>query len=404
MNRTSRLLATVTVIALVMAVGASSALAAATHYYVVANNNTFPTNTISVYQVSGTSLVNVTTVPTGGAGNGAGYYAAKTQSIAHDGTATCVFVGDDESGDISAMKVIPTAPYLRVVSNYFSPDGDAGSFSGLGVTVAGGYLYANYTGNGSTIPPAIGVWKIGPGCSLSFVTHLLTTGVNGGQIDGMAVTPNGSYLVVGYGDGSVGSYAIGGGTISLIGQEIIAGNSVGAGAYAGSVAISSNGQWAIFGDFSPSNTTQLDVASIGSNGALAPTTTYGGTGGLGNGVDANGIQLSPNNQFIYVADALSGQETTVSFDATTGVITYPNNCLTNLNGFNQNWSTVSQVAAAATTGSGLGLYMSEAHLTGDSYIALLGVNSTTGCATEVTHSPFTDPNGGGLQSITAYSN
>ena len=378
----------------------------ATNYYVVGNNNTFPTNTVSVYRVSGTSLVPLTTVPTGGEGTNGGYFSQVQQSIAQDGSNTCVFAGDSNSADISAMKVIAASPYLQVVTTYISPDGDASTSDGLGITVAGGYIYANYTGNtavGGSTPPSIGIWKIGSGCTLSFVTHLANTaGINGGLIDGMAVTPNGKYLIVGYGDGSVGSYAIGGGSISLIGQEIITGNTVGAGAYAGGVAISSNGLWAIFSDYSGSNTTQFDVAKIGSNGSLATTVTYGGTGQLGNGIDTNGAALSPNNKFIYAANSLSGQETTVAFDATTGVITYPNPCLTTLNGFDINWANASQVATVVNTGSGAGLYISEEFLTADSYIALLGVNSTTGCATEAPHSPFVDTNGGSLESITAY--
>jgi len=87
--------------------------AAAPHYYVVANNNNSSTNSVSVYQISGTSLVSLTTVPTGGMGNGGGYFAAATQSIAHDGTNTCVFAGDAGSADISAMKVIPNRPLSK---------------------------------------------------------------------------------------------------------------------------------------------------------------------------------------------------------------------------------------------------------------------------------------------------
>jgi hypothetical protein len=400
MTKISRTLVLMVSLALLLAVSSSSA-SAATHYYVVANNNTSPTNTVSVYQISGTSLVSLTTVPTGGSGSGGGYFAEVTQSIVLDGSNTCVFAGDAGSGDISAMKVIGTSPYLSVVGNYFSPDGDTASNFGLGITISGRYLYANYTGG--TTPPAIGVWKIEAGCKLSFLTHLSTGGLNGGTIDGMAVAPTGKVLVAAYGDGSVGSYAIGDGSVSLIGQEMIAGNTVGAGAYAGSVAISSNGTWAIFGDFSPSNNTQLDVAKITSDGALSPTATYGGTGSLGSGVDTNGIQVSPDNRFIYVVDSYSGQETTVSFDTLTGVVTYPNACLTSLKGYNINWTFASQPATITPLGAGGGLYISEAFLTGDSYIALLQVNYTTGCATEVPNSPFVDTNGGNLESISAWS-
>jgi len=390
-----RMLFALTVVTLLAALCASSAFAA--NHYVVANNDT-STNTVSVFQVSGISLVPLTTVPTGGQGLGGGYFAEVRQSIAQDGTNTCVFAGDAVSSDIAAMKVIAVSPYLKVVSNYVSPDGDSGDYEGLGVTVSGGYVYANYTASGT-----IGVWKIGAGCTLTFVTHTTASGLFGGSIDGMAVTPNGKYLVAAYGDGSVGSYAIGSGNITLIGQETITGNTVGGGASAGSVAISSNGTWAIFGDFSAVNNTQLDVAKIGSNGLLATTTSYGGTGSLGSGVDSNGIALSPDNKFIYVADSYSGQETTVSFDATTGVITYPHACLTSLNGYNVDWTFVSQVATVVNSGSGGGLYMSEGFLNGDSYIALLKVNSTTGCATEAPNSPFADTNGGNLESITSYS-
>ena len=403
MIRIPKTLAAVTLILLLVLSGSA---VAATHYYVVANNNTSPTNKVSVYEVSGTSLVNVSNVATGGQGTNGGYFAQVRQSITHDGGNTCVFAGDAASNDIAALKVIPTNPYLRLVKDYLSPDGDAGSAAGIGITVNSGFLYANYTGDGVNIPPSIGVWQVGAGCTLTFVTHLTnTSGLNGGQIDGMAVTPNGKYLVAAYGDGSVGSYAIGGGSISLIGQEFISGSGVGSGASAGSVAISSNGQWAIFGDFSAFNNTQLDVANIASNGSLGTTTTYGGTGSLGNGVDSNGIALSPDNRFIYIADSYSGQETTVSFDATTGVVTYPNHCLTSLNGFNVNWVYASQVATVATAGSGGGLYVSEGFLSGstNSYIGLLGINSTTGCATEAPRSPWLDSNGDALESITAYS-
>lgn len=384
-------------LALLVALSSTSAFAA--NYYVVANNNSSP-NSISVFRVSGTSLVPMTNVATGGNGIGGGYFAEAQQSIAQDGSNTCVFAGDAGSGDVAAMKIVSASPYLSVVGNYVSPDGDTATLDGLGITVTGGYLYANYTGG--TTSPAIGIWKIGAGCTLSYVKHLVTGGLAGGSVDGLVATPNGKYLVAGYGDGSVGSYTIGGGNISLIGQEVIAGNTVGAGAYAGSVAISSNGKWAIFGDFSPSNATQLDVASIGSSGALAPTTTYGGTGSLGGGIDTNGIQLSPDNRFIYVVDSYSGQETTVSFNATTGAITYPNACLTNLNGYNVNWVFASQPAVVANSGAGGGLYISEGFLTNDSYIALLKVNSTTGCTMEAPNSPFVDTAGGTLESITSY--
>ena len=60
MTKISRTLVAMASLALLLAVSSGRA-AASTHFYVVANNNTSPTNTVSVYQISGTSLVSLTT-------------------------------------------------------------------------------------------------------------------------------------------------------------------------------------------------------------------------------------------------------------------------------------------------------------------------------------------------------
>ena len=65
MTRISKTFVAIAVLALLLAVSSRSTFAA-THYYVVANNDTSPTNSDSVFQVSGSSLVSLTTVPTGG--------------------------------------------------------------------------------------------------------------------------------------------------------------------------------------------------------------------------------------------------------------------------------------------------------------------------------------------------
>ena len=298
---------------------------------------------------------------------------------------------------------------MQVVQNYHSPYGDAATAGGLGLVITRlgsiQYLISDYTGNDNNVQPAIGIWSFGEGCELEIDDHLPTQGLNGGPIDSMALTPSGAILVVAYTDGSVGSYIIDrrGGSIHLVSQEVIAGSGVGSGAYAGSVAISRDGKWAIFGDSSASNTTQVDVASIGSNGALAPTITYGGDGSLGSGLDTAGIAVSPDDRFIYAVNSGSGQETTLSFDTTTGIVTYPNNCLTDLKDYNTDWAIASQVQVIGTLGAGTGMYVSEGFLSSDSYIALLSINSKTGCATELPRSPFTDSNGGSLQSIVGFT-
>jgi len=400
-------------VALILAglfLAATAGSAFASRNYVVANNNTSPTNTISIYELfgntQGASLVSVTTVPTGGQGIGGGYPANPTVVATKQYPIPgCVFVGDAGSSDIAVLKPINQSPYLQVVGNFYSVDGDAATAGGLGIVASGAYVYASYTGNGNNISPAIELWFDSTGhCFLENGGRLVTAGINSGPIDSMAVTPNSNHpaLIVGYTDGSVGSYSIGA-NILLIGQEMIAGSGVGSGAYASSVAISRDGKWAIFADSSASNTTQVDVAPLTPRGRLGPTTTYGGDGTLGTGLNSTSVALSPDNRFIYVVDSGSGQLTTLSFDTTTGIVTYPNNCLTDLKGYNASWATASQVDVIGDAGTGQGLYISEGFLTGDSYIALLAVDSKTGCTTELPRSPFVDSNGGSLQSIASFN-
>lgn len=158
-----------TLVVLFFATSAGSAFA--THQYVVANNNVSPTNTVTVYELSGAglgaSLVEVSTVPTGGVGIGGGYPANSTIIVTNDDepASNCVIVGDAGSGDISTMKPIGRSPYLQVVRNFHANDGDAATAGGLGLEVVGSYLYASYTGNGINIPPAVEVWSAGQ-CSL----------------------------------------------------------------------------------------------------------------------------------------------------------------------------------------------------------------------------------------------
>ncbi|MGA7382173.1 MAG: hypothetical protein WBX03_15095, partial [Terriglobales bacterium] len=141
MTRIPRILAAVTLGALLLSVCGASAFAA-THYYVVTDDDNAVSNSVSVYEVAGISLTHLTTVPTGGTGLGGGYFAEVHQSVAKDGSNTCVFAADAGSGDIAGMKVIGASPYLQVVGNYVSPDGDQGNLDGIGITISGSYLYA----------------------------------------------------------------------------------------------------------------------------------------------------------------------------------------------------------------------------------------------------------------------
>ena len=125
-------------------------------------------------------------------------------------------------------------------------------------------------------------------------------GLNGGWIGGMAI--HGNLLVVAYGDGSIQSFNISGGTpISNDDEQ----NATGfAGAYfPESVDITQDGHYAIFGDAALYTT--VEVSDI-SSGKLTPTTMYilGTTmNAVGPGNNSASVRLSPDESLLYIGNS-----------------------------------------------------------------------------------------------------
>jgi hypothetical protein len=65
------------------------------------------------------------------------------------------------------------------------------------------YLFAAYFTSGT-----IAIYAQGPDCTLTLKSEIIAIGGNVGSVDGMRVSPNGKYLIVARGDGSIGSYTI----------------------------------------------------------------------------------------------------------------------------------------------------------------------------------------------------
>jgi hypothetical protein len=87
---------------------------------------------------------------------------------------------------------------------------------GLAENPKGTLLFAAYAGSAT-----IATYRQLSGCKLEFLGEAITAGAgDGGAVDGMKVTPNGATLVLGYSDGSIGSYKISStGTLTLISRS-----------------------------------------------------------------------------------------------------------------------------------------------------------------------------------------
>jgi len=327
--------------------------------YVVTNDDvsaSTPSNSATVYSIgSGGALTLVTSLKTGGSGNGGGYFAMGKANVAHSKTQACSFISDGNPNtstatipDVAALNLAT----LKMSGPYPAGSTDNGTNYGVGLADAGKYLVAGFSGNFTlTIAPTIGTYSVGSGCVLKYVGSIPGAGLNGGSPDGIKATPNGKYVVAAYSDGSVGSYSIGaGGKLKLIGQELTT-----TGIAASGVDITKDGKWAIFGD--ASGAPSVDIAPISANGALGPTVNYFY---VLPGANSNNVLLSPDETVLFVTSNSTGEIGAVQFDKTTGVLNPKNSCSSNvLRDFYVSWDYAGGLAFASTSGGGAEVYVAE---------------------------------------------
>jgi 6-phosphogluconolactonase (cycloisomerase 2 family) len=360
---------------------------AATKHYVVTNDDVNGQNTVTFYFAGGTAsapkLTRFKTVKTGGTGLGGGYFGMVRQVLIQDGNEECVFSADGGSGDVAGI-VFQTQ---QVVGNYKGSSTDSGGKAGLGLATNpnGRYLYAGFAGS-----QTIATFTISSGCALTFVSDVAAAGLNGGFPHGMAA--NGNVMVVAYGDGSVESFNISGGAPASNHDLQLSTGYLKDGEFPDGVDITKNGHYAIFGDAS-GDLSEVEVSDL-SSGKLATTVKYGGpSGGLGNGVAANNIQLSPDETLLYISDNLSGQVTAAHFNKATGKLRF--GCISKpLRGYANKWTFTSAIATETTSGTGSALWVAEDSLgNSPSSIGIVDVGSSGGkCTlTESTKSPAKDP-------------
>lgn len=358
---------------------------------------------------------------TGGTGRGTSS-ALKNQALYTVGAppnTPCLYISDPNAstsypnGDIAAFQVNTGTGSLALVARYAPPAGSSGSSSGIALATGKATLYAGFT-----FSKTIAVWKItGANCTLTYSSLVTVMPLHGGHINGMSESLNQNTLVVTYDDGSIESFTTTGSGIAktpCVTAINSTGYSDGNGGHPAGVDITRDSKYAIFGDQSSGAPTELETVELPITCSTV-TTDFGGSIGasginLGSGQDSEDVWLSPNEEFIYVANNSNGKVTTVDFTETptpalalAGPCTAPFTNPTSLRP--ASWAIDAGIQTSTTTGTGTRLYVAE--YGAPSSVALLAVNAA-GCTREAPLSPFTDNNsnyslyGFGLTSINAW--
>jgi len=380
------------VIMTLVALCAMSVLATAQTHYVVTNDDQASGNTATIYKAGGPAgLTQVKVVSTGGTGIGGGYFSIGRVGVQHDGRGQCFYISNAGSGEITSI----SANTLNKVGNFTGSSSDSGNALGIGLSLAGKYLYAGYTASNT-----IGAFGIGAGCTLQFLGDVNALGLQGGSVDGMAA--HGNILVVTYADGSIESFNIISG-LPVSNGDLQNSSGFAAGNWPGGVDITANGKYAIFGDIPTVNGfTTIEVSDI-SSGHLTATKVYGSDGSLGSAINSNNVWLSPDETILYISNNASGQVTAAFFDVNTGNVT--NGCVSpTLRKYFGTWFYTGSVATLSPKGTGGNVYVAEWGGGLASSIGVVGLTkSGSSCSLrETAYSPVTDPNSVGLLTVGVY--
>src|ERR1700722_9174184 len=374
--------------------------------YVVTNDDDPSGNTATFYTVgAGGKLTLKKTVSTGGTGLGGGFFADVRVNVSHSKTQPCVYVSNASSNNVSAI----SEATLKNNGPYNAGAGDHGTAGGISVISTLNYVYAGFSGSsGGDGTGSIATYKELAGCKLKYVksipAHGLGQGIFGiGQPTGMAITPNGATMVVGYDDGSVESFNVSAGVPKPIGKAV---NTTGfaSGDYAGSVDITADGKYAIFGDI-PTTTTSGAVVEVG----LISTLKTGKTkvyGPIQSGFNSNFLTLSPDEALVYISNNQGGTITAAHFTKATGVVSATKSCMSGvLKNFNSSWFYVGGLSTENTqTGPGLAVYLAELGFGTGSGVGQVNVKySASGCTlTEATSSPYAGSSNSYVFSLGSY--
>jgi 6-phosphogluconolactonase (cycloisomerase 2 family) len=372
-----------TLLGLSLVVG--SAAAATNPHLLVTNDDVAPTspNSVSFYTIGNNgSLTLSQTVLTGGVGIGGGYFGMNRVNVLNGSSQQCVYASDADTSDIVGI-VVSTA---TVGGSATGSATDTGLSNGIGLVMNSQYLYASFSDSNT-----IGTFAVEPGCALTFIGDTAVAGLQSGVIDAMAV--HGNILIATFGDGSIESFDISGGTPVSNGDEQ---NSTGAvsaqgATYPTGIDITQDGHYALFGD--TSTAAVVEVSDI-SSGKLSKTVVYQSNAGI----NSSNIMLSPDETLLYIVDTQGDTVSASFFDASTGKLS--GGCVSGkLKGYVTDFSYLAGLALENNTGNGGGIYVAE--FGAPSSIAEVAVTSSGGKCTlkEAPNSPVSDANSSGLLSI-----
>lgn len=356
-------------------------------------------NTISYFEAGGSpsapSLTYQNTVTVGGNGGGGGNFGA--HQIASDTNAQCLYVSDAGSGQVASVNI-----QTQMVTGIFSASAqDTGALNGVGLALNSNYLYASFTDSNN-----IGAFQILPGCQLSYLGDTLVSGLNGGGIYALAATNN--LLIATYGDGSIESFNIAGGTpISNGDKQESTGYTLDANNLPAGIDITQDGRYAIFGD--GAIRTVVEVSDI-SSGRLTATRVYNlGSGSTSTGpramlpgVGSTNVRLSPDESLLFISNNQSGSITAGFFNSATGAVS-PGCNSPRLSGFYAPWYYLGSLVTENTSGNGGVLYVAEFGVPSSIGILTIHTGNGTCSLAESTNSPAIDPSvSGNVLSIWAY--
>ena len=372
---------------------AGGAFSQTPHYLVTNDDHSHAgtaNNSATFYTISPAgNLTETANVVTGGLGWDSLGYAITRILISKDFAGNCAYLA--EYGMVAGVSryavTTISVDTLNVVGHFKGSATDTvpDSFSNMGLAMYGSYLYANFTG-----PQTIGTYQRLPGCKLRFLGDVPASGLNGGPVKEMIARNN--ILVVSFGDGSIESFNTSSGLPVANGDLQYSTDYIQNGGSPEGVDATSDGHYVIFGDGEGPAVPRAEVSDI-SSGKLTPTIVYSG---LGSGVTAINVRLSPDETILYLSEFSSGQVSANFFDKTTGVPTA--GCESPvLNGYRSQWVGTYTLQTKNTSGKGGVVYVAEP----DTYIGAVNVSGGGGTCSlqEASFSPVYDHHTISMESI-----
>ena len=265
--------------------------------YVYVNNNVSGPNTVSAFSVDANgALTPIAGSPfaTGGSGVGGGFFAANRATIGTAGK--FLFAANEQSSNISVFSIDPATGVLALVpGSPFLTGGGSGSGVSLGVTPDNQFLFATSSGSNN-----ITVFSIAPNGTLTAIAG--SPFAVGGIPDGIKVSPDGRFLAVAL----ISTDAVAIFTIASNGAlTAVPGSPFPAAAFGAVAGVDINCSGSLlFGGEATVAGTNIDVFSMGSNGALTPI-PGSPFNNQGTGDNSNAVVLSPNDKQLFVSNQVS---------------------------------------------------------------------------------------------------